>query len=75
MFQERLPTLSIRCIKSAEFWQTNFNEFLDDFVVKKARTKIFFNCLLFNCLLCSVLLDSVIVAFCTFFNNDSIREV
>jgi len=25
--------------------------------------------------LCSVLRDSVIVAFCTFFNNDSIREV
>ena len=26
-------------------------------------------------MLCSVLLDSVIVAFCTFFNNNSIREV
>jgi len=25
--------------------------------------------------LCSVLLDSVIVAICTFFTNDSIREV
>jgi len=38
--------------------------------MKKARTKIFF-----KTVLCSVLLDSVIAAFCTFFNNDSIREV
>jgi len=42
-------TLSIRCIKSDKHRQTNFNEDLDDFVVKKARTKPFL-----NCLLCSV---------------------
>jgi len=30
MLQERLPTLSIRCIKSDKLRQTN-NEFLDDF--------------------------------------------
>jgi len=41
MFQERLPTLSNRCIKSAKLRQTNFIEFLDDFVMKKARTKNF----------------------------------
>jgi len=45
MFQEKLPTLSIRCIKSEKRRQTNFNEFLDVFFVKKARTKPF-NCLL-----------------------------
>jgi len=49
MFQKRLPTLSIQCTKSDKLRQTNFNEFLDDFVMKKARTKTFF-----NCLLCSV---------------------
>jgi len=49
MFQERLPTLGNGHIKSATLRQTNFNEFLDDFVMKKARTKIFF-----YCLLCSV---------------------
>ena len=49
MFQERLPTLSNGCMKSAKLRQTNFNEFLGDFVMKKARTKIFF-----YCLLCSV---------------------
>jgi len=72
MFQDRLPTLSNRCIKSEKLKQTNFNEFLDDFVMKKARTKIFFK--LFT-VLCSVLLDSVIVAFCAFSNIDSISEV
>jgi len=49
MFQERFSTLGNGHIKSAKLRQTNFNEFLDDFVMKKARTKIFF-----NCLLCSV---------------------
>ena len=39
MFQERLSTLSIRCSKSAKLRQTNFNDFLDDFVMKKAMTK------------------------------------
>jgi len=41
MFQERLPARSIRCIESAKLRQTNFNEFLDDFVMKNARTKPF----------------------------------
>jgi len=45
MFQERLSTLSIRCIKSDKLRQTNCNEFLDNFVMKKAKK-------LFNCLLC-----------------------
>jgi len=40
MFQERLPTLSVRCIKSDKLRQTN-NEFLDDFVMKKTVTKPF----------------------------------
>jgi len=49
MFQERLPKLSIRCIKSDKIRQTNFNEFLDDFVMK-AGTKTFLivYCALFN---------------------------
>jgi len=41
MFQERLPTLGNGHIKSVKLRQTNFNEILDDFVMKKARTKIF----------------------------------
>jgi len=45
MFQERLPTLSIRCVKSDKLRRSNFNEFLDDFVMKKATT-IPFSCLL-----------------------------
>jgi len=40
MFRDRLFTLSIRCIKSDKLRQTNFNEFLDD-IVMKARTKPF----------------------------------
>ena len=51
MFQESLPTLSNRCIKSAKLRQTNFNEFLDDFVMKKARTK---NLLIVYCALFSL---------------------
>jgi len=47
VFKERLSTPSIRCIKSDKLRQTNFNEFLDD-VVMKARK------FLFNCLLCYV---------------------
>jgi len=35
----RLHTLSIQCIESHKIRQTNFNESLDDFVMKKARTK------------------------------------
>jgi len=41
MFQDRLSTLNIQCIKSDELRQRNFNEYLDDFVMKKARTKPF----------------------------------
>jgi len=41
MFQERLLTLGIRCIKCDKLKHTNFNEFLDDFVMKQARTKTF----------------------------------
>jgi len=62
--QQRLLALSIRCIKSDKL---NFNEFLDDLVMK-ARTKPF-------TVLCSALIDSIVEVFCTYFNNDSIREV
>jgi len=48
MFQGRLSTLSFRCIISDKLRQTNFNEFLDDFVMKQAKIN------LFNCLLCAV---------------------
>jgi len=41
MFQERLSTLSIRCIKSDKLRQTNCNEFLDNFVMKKAGQNLF----------------------------------
>jgi len=44
MFQEWLSTLSI----SDKLSQTNCNEFLDNFVMKKAGQN------LFNCLLCYV---------------------
>jgi len=46
MFQERWSTLSIRCIKSNKLWETNFDEFLDDLLVKNARQN------LINCLPC-----------------------
>jgi len=53
-----LSTLSIRYIKSGKLRQTNCDDFLDNFVVKKAGQN------LFNCfVLCSALLDSMIVAF------------
>jgi len=48
MFQESLSTLSIRYIKSDKLRQTSCNEFLDDFVMKKAGQN------LFNILLCDV---------------------
>jgi len=48
MFQERLSTLSIRYTKSDKLRQTNCNEFLYNFVMKKADQN------LFNCLLCYV---------------------
>ena len=51
IFQERLSTLSIRCIKNEKFSQTNCGELLDDFDMKKFRTKPFQ-------LLTSALLDS-----------------
>jgi len=69
--RKRLPTLSIRYIKSDKVRQTNFSEFLDDFLMKKARTKPF----QFFTGLCSALLDSMIAAFCTYFNEYSIRDV
>jgi len=59
MSQERLSALGIRCSKSDKVRQTNFNEFLDDFVMKKARAKSFS---LFT-VICSALLDSTIAAF------------
>ena len=63
----------IRYIKSDKLRQTNCNEFLENFVMKKAG-RIFFY--LFT-VLCSTLLDSIIVAFYfyTYFNNDSISEI
>jgi len=57
MFLERLSTLSIRCIMSDELGQTNCNEFLDNFVMKKDKTFLLFT------VLCSALLDSMTVAF------------
>jgi len=41
IFQGRLSALSIRCIKNDQLTQTNFNEFLDDFVMKKDQDKTF----------------------------------
>jgi len=47
MFQDRSSTLiSIRHNKSGKLRQKNCNEFLDNFVMKKAGQN------LFNCLLC-----------------------
>jgi len=40
MFQERLST-SIRYIKSEKLRQKNYNECLDNFVMKKTKTKSF----------------------------------
>ena len=48
MFQDRFSTLSIRYIESDKLRQTNCDEFLDSFVMKKAGQN------LFNCLLCYV---------------------
>jgi len=45
MFQDRLSTLSILYIKSDKLGQTNCNEFLDNFVMKKAGQNLI-NCLL-----------------------------
>jgi len=36
MLQERLSTPNIRYIKSDRLWQTNCNEFFENFVMKKA---------------------------------------
>jgi len=59
MFQERLPTLSIRYIKSDKVRQTNCNGFLDNFVMKRAGQ----NLLQLFTVLCSALLNSMKVAF------------
>ena len=40
MSQERLSALSILCIKSDKLKQINFDEFLHDFALTKARKKI-----------------------------------
>jgi len=72
MLQKRLPTLSIRCIKRDKLRQTNFNESLDDFVMKKARTKPF---LIVYCALFSLTGFDACSFLCTYFNNDSVREV
>jgi len=48
IFQEKLSIQSIRCIKSDKLRLINFDEFLDDFIMKKTRTKRF------CCLLCYV---------------------
>jgi len=49
MFQERLSTLSIPYIKSDKLRQTNCNEFLDNFVMKKAGQNLFtVYCVMFN---------------------------
>jgi len=48
MFQERLSTLSIGCIKIDKLRQTNCNKFSDNFVMKKAGQNLFY------CLLCYV---------------------
>ena len=48
MSQERLSTASIRYIISDKLRQTNCNECLDNFVMKKAEQNFF------NCLLCYV---------------------
>jgi len=68
IFQERLSTPSIRYIESDKLRLIHFDEFLEDFITKNARTKPF---LLFT-VLWSAILDSIIVAFCTYFNNNSI---
>jgi len=75
MFQDRLSTLSIWYIKSDKLWQTNFNEFLDDFVnYEEGQDKTL---LIVYCVLLSLnLLDDFGFLFLnTYFNNDSIREV
>jgi len=49
MFQERLSTLSIRHIKSDKLRQTNCNEFLDNFVMKKAgQNFLTVHCVMFS---------------------------
>jgi len=41
MSQERLSALSILCIEREVLRQTNFNEPIDDFAMKKTRIKNF----------------------------------
>ena len=49
IFQERLLTLSIRYIKSDNLRQTNCDEFLDNFVMKKAEKKFLtVQCIMFS---------------------------
>ena len=39
MSQERLSALSVLCVESDKLEQTNFDEFLHDFALTKARKK------------------------------------
>jgi len=64
-----VAALSIRCIKSDKL---SFNEFLDDFAMKKDRTKPF---QIVYCALFSLNRFDYCSFFCTYFNNDSIWEV
>ena len=66
MFPDGLSTLSIRYIKRYKLRQTNCNEFLDNFAMKKAGK----NFLTVYCVMFS-LTDSMIVAF-NFFKRISI---
>jgi len=74
MFQERLFTLSIRCIKGDKLRQTNCNEFLDNFVMKMAKTKplSLFYCVMFS--LTSFAECSFLFLY-TYFNDGSISEI
>jgi len=65
--------VNIKHIKSDKLRQTNCDEFLDNFVIKKAGQN------LFNCPLCYVqpclIYDCSFLFLYTYFNNDSISEI
>ena len=68
-----MATLSTRCIKSDEHRQTHCNEFLDNFVMKKAGQKF----LTVYCVVFSLTWfdDCSFLFLHTYFNNDSISEI
>jgi len=73
MFQERLSTLSIPYIKSDKLRQTNCNEFLDNFVMKKAGQNLFtVYCVMFNFTWFN---DCSFLFIYAYFINDSISEI